>query len=143
MAFTYIGDLSTNRDQVRFHLRDTNLDAGPLPGDVNFTDGEIDGLVTAAGSWQRAVASGLDVLAASWRRYPTFKADGLSLNRSDIANGYAKQADEWRQKYGIAAPLNVAGVIKIDAYSDDVTSDDVNTASEYGGIGFEYVRIKE
>lgn len=143
MAFTYAEDLSTDRDKARFHLQDTVENNGPKPGDGNFSDAEIDGVVSATGSWQRAVAAGLDALAAGWRRYPTFKADGLSLNRSDIAKGYEAQAKEWRRMHGITTPARVAGVIRIDGYSDDVPSDEVNTADEYGGIGFEYVRIRD
>jgi hypothetical protein len=143
MAFTYIGDLSTDRDSVRFYLQDVTDGSGPRPGDANFSDAEIDGLISLAGSWQRAVAAALDALAVAWRRYPTFKADGLSLNRTDIANGFEAQAKEWRQMYGITTPARVAGIIRIDGYSDDIASDDVDTTSEYGGIGLEYVRVSE
>lgn len=124
-AFTYIGDLSTSRDKVRFHLTDTDPGDGPLPADKNFSDTEIDGLVTAEGSWRRAVAGGFEVLAAAWRRYPDFKADGLTLNRSDIADGYAAIAQEWRRKYGGAAGTAGARVMtRIDGYSDDIAADE-------------------
>jgi hypothetical protein len=138
MAFTYNDDLSTNRDKVRFHLGDTTRNAGPLPADANFTDDEIAGMITAEGTWQRAVAAGLEVLARQWTRYPTFKADGLSLNRSDIAKGFRAEAMEWRKQYGRASPMRVVGQITVDAYSDDITSDDVSTGSEYES-DFEYV----
>jgi len=121
MAFTYAGDLSTDRDKVRFYLQDTILDSGPLPGDVNFTDGEIDGLLTAEGSWQRAVAAGFETLAAAWKRFPTFKADGLTLNRSDIASGYAEQALYWRKAYGVSGGgMGSRAVTRQDGYSDDI-----------------------
>ena len=141
MAFTYLGDLSTDRDKVRFHLQDTTVDAGPLPGDKNFSDEELDGLISAEGSWQRAVAAGFEVLAAAWRRYPTFRADGFSLNRSDIARGYEAQVQKWRGEFGGTWSIKAAGIIRIDGYSDDVTSDDVQSGSEYGG-DFVYVRPK-
>ena len=139
MAFTYSDTLATNRDRVRFHLGDTARDAGPRPGDANFTDDEIAGMITSEGTWQRAVAAGLEVLAREWTRYPTFKADGLSLNRSDIAKGYRDEAREWRKQYGRSAPMRVVAQITKDAYSDDVASDDVDTGSEYES-DFEYVR---
>lgn len=140
MAFTYLGTLTTDRDNVRFHLGDTEENAGPRPADANFTDAEIDGLIAAEGSWQRAVAAGFERLATEWTRYPSFKADGLSLNRSDIARGYREQAAEWRKRHGTTAPAYVAGQITKDAYSDDVTSDNVDTSGDYSGAEFEYVR---
>ncbi len=140
MAFTYLGTLTTDRDNVRFHLGDTAENAGPRPADANFTDAEIDGLIAAEGSWQRAVAAGFERLAAEWTRYPSFKADGLSLNRSDIAKGYREQARAWRGDFPRPVPVYVAGQITKDAYSDDVTSDDVDTSGDYSGAEFEYVR---
>ena len=138
MAFTYLGTLATNRDRVRFHVGDVTEDSGPRPSDGNFTDAEIDQLITDEGTWQRAVAACLERLALEWVRYPSFKADGLSLNRSDIAKGYREQAKSWRDQYGAARPMRVAGQITKDAYSDDVASDDVDTSSEYES-DFEYV----
>jgi hypothetical protein len=139
--FTYIGDLSTDRDKVRFHLGDTDPRDGPLPSDKNFTDNEIDGLIDAEGTWQRAVAAGFEALAAAWARYPSFKADGLSLSRSDIVKAYKDEAAKWRRDYGRTRGVNVAGIIKRDGYSDDVTSDDVDTDSEYEA-DFEYVKME-
>jgi len=140
MAFTYSDSLATNRDLIRFSMGDVVESAGPRPADGNFTDAEVDGLLTAGGSWQRAVAAGFERLAAEWTRYPSFKADGLSLNRSDIARGFREQAADWRKKYGTTTPVYVAGQITVDAYSDDVASDDVNTGGEYADSEFEYVR---
>ena len=78
-------------------------------------------MITVEGIWQRAVAAGFEALAAEWRRHPTFKADGLSLNRSDIAKGFADQAKEWRLKYGsITGSTGYRALIKVDGYSDDV-----------------------
>ncbi len=123
MAFTYAGDLSSDREKVRFYLQDAVSGSGPKPADANFTDEELDGLITAEGSWQRAVAAGFETLAAAWRRYPTFKADGLSLNRSDIAKGYSTQAKEWRRKYGgSGGGAGSRAVTRADGYSDDISN---------------------
>ena len=119
MAFSYIGDLSTSREKVRFYLGDKTDGAGPLPDDANFSDGEIDGLISTEGSWQRAVAAGFETLAARWRRYPDFKADGLSLSRSDIADGFLAQAKFWRTTYGRGTGAGSRPVTRVDAYSDD------------------------
>ena len=121
MAFTYVGDLSTNRDKVRFYLGDKVEDSGPRPSDGNYTDAEIDGLITVEGSYQRAIAAGFETLSAEWRKYPSFKADGLSLNRTDIADGYAAQAKEWRRKYGgSGGGMGSQAVTRRDGYSDDI-----------------------
>ena len=131
MAFNYLGTLATDRDKVRFNVSDTVDGAGPRPADGNFSDAEIDGLITQEGSWQCAVAAGFERLSAEWTRLPSFKADGLSLNRSDIAKGYAAQAAQWRRDFPRPVPIYVAGQITKDGYSDDVTSDDVDTTGEY------------
>ena len=128
MSFTYTDTLSTSRDKVRFYLQDTEYNAGPKPADGNFSDEELDGLITVEGTWQRAVAAGFETLASAWRRYPSFTADGLQLSRSHIADGYAAQAKEWRKLYGSAASTTRAGsraVTRVDGYSDDVDSHEV------------------
>lgn len=120
MAFTYLGTLANDRDKIRFYLRDTTEGAGPLPADANFSDAEIDGLITAEGSWQKAVAAGFETLAASWRRYPSFQADGLRLDRTAIADGYAAQAASWRRRYGASGGAGSRAVTRVDGYSNDV-----------------------
>jgi len=119
MTVTYLGTLATSRDKVRFYLGDKIENAGPLPNDANFSDAEIDGLITAEGSWQKAVAAGFETLAARWRRYPDFKADGLSLSRSDIADGFLEQAKNWRRTYGRGTGAGSRAMTRVDAYSDD------------------------
>jgi len=103
MAFTYVGDLSTDLDKVRFCIQDITEDSGPLPADANFSDAAIAGLITLEGTWQRATAAAFETLAAAWTRHVTFTADGLSLSRSDIADGYTEKAALWRKRWGSAS----------------------------------------
>lgn len=128
MTFTYSGDLGTDLDKVRFYVQDMTSGAGPKPADANFTDAEITGLITAEGTWQRAVAAAFETLAAAWRRYPSFASPSLSLSRSHIADGYAKQAEAWRARYGLSTSgASRAGsrvVTRQDGYSTDVDSND-------------------
>lgn len=125
MAFTYDDTLATDRDKVRFWVQDTCKDSGPRPGDSNFSDAEINGLVTTYGSWQRAVYAALTILANAWRRYPNFRTEsGFSLNRTDIANGYQKAAADWATQYGIPTALRgstagYASVTRVDGYSNE------------------------
>lgn len=126
MTVTYVGDLSTDLDCVRFYLGDMVASSGPRPSDANFTDAELNGLITLEGSWQKAVAAGFERLAAEWRRYPSFSADGLSLSRSDIANGFQEQAREWRAKYGSTVSTVTSNALtRVDGYSDDIAADEV------------------
>lgn len=126
MAFTYVGDLSTDRDKVRFWLNDTTSGSGPKPSDGNFTDAEIDGLIAAFGNWQRGVYAGLLALESAWRRFPNFRTEsGFSVNRTDIADGYHKQAMDWARQYGVPTSLagssaGYAATTRVDGYSDDV-----------------------
>lgn len=124
-SFTYDAALATDRDRMRFYLQDTVYRSGPKPADVNFTDGELAGLLTIEGSWQRAVAAGFETLAAAWRKYPSFTADGLSLSRSHIADGFAEQAKVWRAAWGTTAASRSGGagsraVTRVDGYSSTV-----------------------
>ena len=142
MAFTYDDTLNSDRDRVRFALQDTAIDSGPKPGGSNFSDNELSGLVTLEGEWQRAVAAGFEALAAIWTQYADLSAGPHKETFSQVAEGHRKSAALWRARSGSATPARVAGIIKVDGYSDDVTSDDVSATSEYG-IVWEYVRVRE
>jgi len=120
MAFTYVGDLSTDLDKVRFYIVDSVEDSGPLPADANFADATLNGLITAEGTWQRATAAAFETLAAAWTRHVTFTADGLSLSRSDIADGYTEKAALWRKRWGSASG-HVATLDREDAYTGTTT----------------------
>jgi len=100
MAFSYHDDLATDRDKVRFWLQDTIEKQGPKPSTGNFSDAELDGLITAEGTWQQAVAAGFEVLASAWQPKTSFSVYDGSFSRSDAATGYLKQAAKWRETYG-------------------------------------------
>lgn len=132
MTFTYLGTLGTDLDKVRFHIGDTTSGSGVKPADANFSDAELNGLVTLEGSWQRAVAGAFEVLAAAWARHATFNAGGVSSSQSDIARSYRESAAEWRRRYGTSSThaAGSAAVTRADAYSSDLdattTSDDAD-----------------
>ena len=132
MAFNYTEAISTDRDRVRYHIRDIEEGHGPLPGDLNFTDAEIDDLVTQEGNWGRAVAGAFEILATAWRKYPTFQADSFTISRSHISRGFADDAKEWRKKWGYnptigATTVSTATIKRIDAYSDDLDATETST----------------
>lgn len=136
MAWSYNDALSTDRDKVRFYIQDTTQDSGPKPGSANFTDNELDGLLTIEDSWQQAVAAAFEVLAAGWAHYADLTAGPRRQSFGQISKRYEARAKEWRQKYGHTTQVGVAavGIIKKDGYSDDVASDDVDATSEYARV---------
>lgn len=142
MTFTYAGTYDSDREKVRENIRDTTSGSGPLPADANFSDELLAGIITTEGSWERATAACFEMLAAAWRRHPSYATDGLRLDRSDIADGFDETAQSWRDDYGRASksysPVSVAGQINVDGYSDDITNDDVDTGDEYGA-SLEYI----
>ena len=117
MAFTYVGTLASTRDRVRFAIGDTVEDAGPRPSDANFSDAEIDGLLSNESSWQMAVAAAFEALAAEWTRHVSFNADGMSAEQSDVAAGFRAQAADWRARNRYA--VGSRSVTRADGYSDD------------------------
>lgn len=110
MAFTYVGDLSTDRDKVRFSLQDTVENKGPKPANGNFTDAEIDGLLAIEDSWQLAVAAGFETLAAAWAEKMSFSVVNGSFTRSDAGKHYMSLAKDWRDKHGTSGdmPLDIS-----------------------------------
>ena len=143
MAFTYEDELAEDRDKVRFNIGDTTKDEGPRPGGSNFTDAEIDGLLSIEDSWERTVAAGFEVLAALWARYTNVTVGPRRESYSYITLSFTRQAKSWRERYGFTTGLGVTavGIIKKDGYSTDVTSDDHDSSGEYG-LDFQYVTPK-
>lgn len=131
-TFTY-SESDSNLDRVRRQINDTVFEEGPLPGDANFSDDEINQMLTAegthAGQWQRATAAALEALANAWIRYPTFQGDGIALSRSHIARNYMDRAMQLRRSfgYGSGTMLRTSGVVRVDGYNtDDTPSDEVD-----------------
>lgn len=122
--FTYRGDLSTNRDKVRFYVNDTTESDGPKPGSGNFTDEEIDGLVTAEGSWQRAVAAIFEVLAGTYAQLVDITVGPRRESLSQTAGAYQSLAQMWRQRHGGGTSAGSRFATRVDGYSDDVAADE-------------------
>lgn len=129
MAFTYLGTLATSRDKVRFYLSDTVSGSGPTPSGANLQDAEIDGLIAAEGTWQRAVAAGFETLAAAWAHEVDITVGPRHESLSQAAQRYSDLASQWRRNYGVASSgasrVGSRAVTRVDGYSDDVPSDEV------------------
>lgn len=115
MAFTYTDTLSDDKSKVRFWIQDTVENSGPKPDDDNFSDNEINGLLTAEGNWQQAVAAAFEVLEAAWAGYADWQAGPRRENASQIAERFGKKAQIWRDKQA----GGVATLTRTDAYTDD------------------------
>lgn len=127
MTFTYVGDLSTDLDNVRFNIGDTVENTGVRPSGGNFTDEEIGGLITREGSWQKATAAIYETLAAEYARFVNLTLGPRREDMSDAAKMYADLAEKWRDEYGSTATgrAGSSAVTRIDGYSDDIPSDQV------------------
>jgi hypothetical protein len=130
MAFNYDDSLDTDRDRVRFRLQDTVENSGPKPSGGNFTDNEIDGLITNEGTWQRAVAAGFEALEAAWSIYADLQVGPRQERYSQIASRYGDQADKWRAKHGYGGARAIAALpLRRDGYSGD--TEDVYDGDEF------------
>ena len=95
MSFSYSTELTTDRDKVRFFIGDTVSGSGPKPDNGNFTNEEIDGLVTLAGSWQGAASMALRALSSSWMNQAnSLKIGPYTVTYTDRAKMYASKAIE-------------------------------------------------
>lgn len=93
--FTFSYDLDTPTGKVRLNVADTVLNAGPFPGNFNFTDKEIlSFLTTANGYVSGASIIACMTLAAHWNKFAVSEATVLGATRYD-AKAVAKQ---WREQ---------------------------------------------
>jgi len=129
MSFSYKTDsTASGKDYVRFRIRDNIENSGPLPSDENFSNEELEMIITEEGSWQRAVAACYEALSSAWAKHPSFTADGLAISQSHIAAKYDQMASRWRRMYGGApgSRSHARTIIKVDGYSQDVPATEVD-----------------
>jgi hypothetical protein len=124
MTFTYAGTLTTDLDLVRFHIGDTADGDGPRPGSTsNYTDAELEAIITAEGGWGRASARMLEVLSNEW----TAEAGRVAVadyseDYTKRAELYAERARELRLRYGGRRATTQPSVTRVDGFSDDVSA---------------------
>jgi hypothetical protein len=116
MAFTY--NLATNRGVVRFNIGDTVENSGPRPDKRNFSDEEIDYLIsTETEGNTAATALGFETLASEWAAYTLSEREGeVSFDAKEVSDQYLSIAQEWRNKPGggTGGGSISAGVITLD-----------------------------
>lgn len=88
--------LATAVGEVRFLIGDDIIGTGVLPNGDNFSDAQIEHALTASGQVTKAAAARLAAnLARRWAILPqTFTADGLTINRGDMAKKWSDLARE-------------------------------------------------
>jgi len=96
MTFTWVGDLSTDLDKVRFHIGDTDSTGYWLE------DATITALLTSEASVGGAVIACLRYIVGQLSR-PDFKADWLTINHAEARKGYQSLLSEKRREFGYAA----------------------------------------
>lgn len=128
MTFTYVESLGADKDKVRFWIGDTTPDGGAKPGDENFSDEELNGLIAIEGSWQRAVAGACEALALLWNE-PDIRIGPRSEALSQKTKRYAEQATAWRKLHGYSSGsvggVGSASVTRVDGYSSDISASEV------------------
>lgn len=113
MAFTYTGDLSIDRDFVRFHTGDTVEDRSFL------SDAVIASLITDEGSKQKAVIASIEYIILMLST-PDFKADWLSVSNKDAREGYEKMLSTKKKKFGVGGiTASVVNTYRSDSYMED------------------------
>ncbi len=122
MAFTYTDTLLTDIDKVRFWIQDTIESKGPLPDNRNFSDAEVNGLLSIESSWQQAVAAGFETLSAAWAKETSFTVYNGAFSRSEAVKAYRDLAKTWRERYGDAdTATDEVGSKSIDFSGNTVT----------------------
>lgn len=120
MSFSYSTALTTSRDKVRFFIGDTTVNSGPKPSGGNFTDQEIDAVVTMEGSWHKAAALLLRTLASLWmNEATTVKIGPYSVTYTDRAKMYEQKAAEVESKMA----SSIAGLISF--HGTNSTGDEI------------------
>lgn len=129
MSFTYDPTLPTDTDRVRFYIQDVTASAGPKPDSSNFANAEIAAVISAEGTWQRAVAAMLEILANLWAKEVDITVGPRHESLSQTAQRYESMASTWRARYGVATAgtsrVGSRAVTRVDGYSSDVDSNEV------------------
>ncbi|MFZ6029956.1 MAG: hypothetical protein ACOYYS_19760 [Chloroflexota bacterium] len=121
MAFTY--DISTDIGQLRLEIGDTDQGSGCKPDNANFSDEELQVWLDREGSVIGAVAAACEALARIWARLADLAIGPRHESLSQVADRYAKQAQEIRQQYGSGVTFS-AGVVRADGYSEASPADE-------------------
>ncbi len=120
---TYTDNSTADLDRVRLEIQDTD-DQRWL-----FTDNQINDLLLQDGNVLSAAAHAAELMAARVAREYDFSADGASFSRSQQVKAWGMLAINLRRRANASFNVN-NHVTRIDGYSDDIRSDEVNVDSD-------------
>jgi hypothetical protein len=126
MTFTFGGDLSVDRDFVRFYSGDTDSERAFLSDEL------IASLVTEAGSKQQAVIDAIDYIITQLSQ-PDFRADWLQMSFGEARKGYETRLKDMRRKFGLNAITARSGHV----YRPDSRASEAPTFENPVGSGYE------
>lgn len=122
MAFTYIGDLSTDLDKLRFEIGDTVSAAGVLPDGSNIPDATLNAVLTQEGSVGLAAARVCESLARAWAKIASSQSVGGRSEANNQVTNWSNQAQELRRQFGqrsgTAAGMFSVGMKRDDGYAE-------------------------
>lgn len=95
MAFTYTEDLTIDRDFIRFHTGDTDVESGAC----FLSDAVITSLVSVEGSKEKAVIAAIEHIISKLSQ-PNFEADWLKIDNKSAREGFQKLLAEKQAKFG-------------------------------------------
>lgn len=104
MAFTF--DLASldaavgKQSLLRLLVGDATENAGPRPGQANFSDEELRAFLDLEGSLRRGQAAVLEALSAQWAQYAGTYRLGPESVASQAAARYGEEAERLRKQYG-------------------------------------------
>lgn len=130
MGFTYIGDLSTDLDEIRFEIGDTVEDAGVKPGNSNYSDEEINGILAIEETVGATVARLYGNLASLWGKYVDSKIGPRDEKLSQVAASYRALAKQWRDDYPAASAGIAVGYLDFDVDQDEDNMDEDEAEDE-------------
>ena len=119
MSITY--DFTTARDiaLVRLALGDTVVNAGVLPSSANFSDEEIQEILTQTSDSVDATTYWfLEALAVVWSRLVDITVGPRKEALSDVATHYRRQADALAERTGLSTKAFTVALSRVDGYSE-------------------------
>ena len=141
---TFTVTLTTDIGKIRLELGDDTSGSGVLPTGINLTDEQLQVILDREGSVMRAVAGCCELLATRYAQLADLQVGPRRESYSQVSAAYLKRAAELRDRYGDASGTTAeaptysgvysVSVIRVDGYSNDVTSTELDTSgSEYDG----------
>ena len=137
---TFSTTLTTDIGKIRLELGDDTSGSGVLPSGDNLTDEQIQVILDREGSVMRTVAGICELLATRYAQLADLQVGPRKESYSQVSAAYLKRAADLRSRYGDAtgtdaesyAGIYSVPVVRVDGYSNDVTSTELDTTgSEY------------